>query len=76
MQRVAFYAPFGPLTKTEVVDALALVGAEIDVTVTPEDLSPLELLVMFDWAMREHLGASDNRSIRRRRRPSTVRLVP
>jgi hypothetical protein len=66
--RVTFYEPEGELTAELVSDALGLAG----VGVTPEAAEPwtrFERLLAYDWAVREHLRASDN-LVRRRERPS------
>lgn len=68
MTRISFLSPAGGCTAEAVTDTLALAG----VSVPPERArtwAPLELLLAFDWAMREHLHASDS-SVRRRERPA------
>jgi hypothetical protein len=55
------------------VDVLGLVG----VAVTAEAVaawSYLERVLVYDWAMREHLGAADN-PVRRRERPALLPRV-
>jgi hypothetical protein len=61
MVRPVLLEPAGGYTPEVVESALLLVGLPV---VPPlaviEQWSPLELMVAFDWAMREHLHASDN----------------
>lgn len=70
--RPTFLLPAGELTGQLVRDVLSLVG----VTHISEDLadawSPFERLLVYDWAMREHLAAGDRLT---RRRPRPVGLL-
>lgn len=59
-----------PASKQVLTDALGLAGVQVDDGAV--DLwTPLEQALAFDWALREHLGASDN-PIQRRPKPSFV----
>jgi len=70
MTRPEFLAPPGGSLVADTRMALALIGVEI-----PEDdvrgWTKYELMLAYDWAMREHLSASDN-TVRRRPKPSFV----
>lgn len=68
-----FLEPQGDLSPAVVADALGLAGIELPVSVV-RTWTPIELLVAYDWAIREHLNAGDNRCVRRRPCPSFVRL--
>ena len=75
MSRVTFLEPTGKVNPVNVSTALSLVGVEIPgATIVREGWCTLELLVAYDWAMREHLDASDNR-IQRRPCPSFVKRL-
>lgn len=52
-------------------DMLALVGCKGATTEQIEKWAPLEQAVVYDWAAREYLHASDN-PVRRRPRPSLI----
>lgn len=54
----------GPLLKR----VLQLVSVDVTVS-TAERWTKLERLIVFDWAMREHMAASDQ-PVKRRERPS------
>ncbi len=64
--RITFYSPEGELTPDLVSDVLTLV------TYYPKHKisfwTPNEMLIAYDWAIREHLSASGN-PVRRRPRP-------
>lgn len=60
------------LTASVVRDALALVGVNTALD-TVSTWTRNELALAYDWAMREHLHASDNR-VRQRPQPAFVRL--
>lgn len=63
-----FFEPQGELKWPMVYDLLCLVDADPN----PEQVerwTPIELLVAYDWAIREHLRASDNTTVRRRPKP-------
>jgi hypothetical protein len=64
-----FYAPApGTLSDQMLLDVLALVS----VLQPPESIpawSEMERIIAYDWAIREHLHASDN-MVRRREKPS------
>lgn len=69
LARPTFYVPAGELTGPVLRDALGLVGESL-----PDDWvlwTPLEAQVVCDWAMREHLHASDV-PVQRRPRPSLL----
>jgi hypothetical protein len=64
----SFYRPEGELTDKLVRDILFVVGV---ISVGPAVIATwteFERLIVVDWAMREHLHASDN-PVRRRPRP-------
>jgi hypothetical protein len=63
-----FYEPQGTLTWEMVFDLLCIVPADPSVEQMKE-WTPIELLIAYDWAIREHLRASDNTSVRRRPKP-------
>jgi len=75
VRRVSFFTPSNGLTAETTSRALDLVGVARE----PSDLgqlSPLELQLVYDWAMRVHLAAADNR-VQERPRPTVLdRLVP
>jgi hypothetical protein len=56
--RVSFYRP-RDLTAEVVVAVLSLVGVRVERSIV-ERWTKLELLLAYDWAMRNHLRASDN----------------
>jgi hypothetical protein len=62
--RVIFYSPAGPLTAQNMRLILMLVGIN-----APEHAithwTELEMVMAYDWAMRVHLRASDNRVMMR-----------
>jgi hypothetical protein len=53
-------------------DMLTVIGEDVS-TERIAHWAPLERAVVYDWAVREHLHASDN-LVRRRPRPSLVKL--
>lgn len=57
MRNIQFHEPTGRLTPSAANAALALVGYRLRRTAS----SPLELLLAYDWAIRAHLRAADNR---------------
>jgi hypothetical protein len=68
-RRVEFLEPPGGIDAEMLRDVILLAGGP---AVPPERLArwtDLERLLAYDWAAREHLHASDNRT-RRRPRPS------
>jgi len=66
--RVTFYEP--AIWRRETVrDALALAGVQVSAEVVGR-WTKYELLLAFDWAIREHMRAADNTSVRRRPKPS------
>lgn len=74
MARRSFLEPRGELDASLVFDALLLAGIEAD----PKHLdawTPIELLIAYDFAIREHLRAGDNLSVRRRPKPHFVALA-
>lgn len=74
MSRIAFYEPsegIRRLSDWELHCVLLLVGHEIE----PARIAPwteLERLLAYDYAMREHLHASDNPGIKRRPCPNFI----
>lgn len=64
----SFLAPNAELTPLIVRDVFGLVGVDIDPAHVLQ-WTPTELLLAYDYAVREHLSASDNRTVRRRPRP-------
>ena len=68
MTRVTFYEPEGGYTTHVVADALDLVSTSMPREVINR-WTRLELMVAYDWAIREFLHASDC-PVRRRERPS------
>lgn len=66
--RVEFLVPAGEITDKLLADALSLVGAVIPAV---RSLTKYERILAYDWAMREHLRASDN-LCRARPRPSFI----
>ena len=75
--RLIFYEPQGELTPQVAHDVLELVSAELKHPLpSVEEMSAyswLELVMVYDWAMREHLRASDHSEIKRRPVPSILR---
>lgn len=65
MSRLRLIDPARDLTPKIVADLLSLVCVDAG---SPADWSPVELRIAYDWAIREHLHASDN-VVRRRPRP-------
>lgn len=63
-----FFEPQGELKPQLVFDLLCMVSADPDYGQV-EQWTPIELLVAYDWAIREHLRASDNTTVRRRPKP-------
>lgn len=60
---VEFLCPDGPISDQMILDVVSLVDH-----VPPEDpagWTPLERLLVYDWAMRDHLRAAGNRVKRR-----------
>ena len=77
IKRVKMMEPSGELTADLVRDVLSLVLAASEVP----DLrlitrcTKMELGILYDWAIREHLHASDNVQIRRRSRPFLIEVL-
>lgn len=63
-----FFEPQGELHWRMVYTLLAMVGANPS-SGQVQQWTPIELLVAYDWAIREHLRASDNTTVRRRPKP-------
>ncbi len=63
-----FFEPQGDLGWKMVHDLLCMVSADPD-SGQMEQWTPIELLVAYDWAIREHLRAGDSTSMRRRPKP-------
>lgn len=75
LKRIKLYEPAGELTPSLVRDVLGLVD-----TVTPPlellaAITTMELGILYDWAIREHLHASDNVLVRRRERPYLIHAL-
>lgn len=68
--RPVLLGPAGEILPATLRDMLALVGEDVAVE-RIEKWAPLERAVVYDWAAREHLHASDN-PVRRRPRPSLL----
>jgi hypothetical protein len=73
--RPEFLEPQGELNAYSVRDVLLLVlpGSTVPAISSIERWSDMERLAVYDWAMREHLHASDG-SVRRRQRPRLLYL--
>ena len=75
--RLIFYEPQAELTPELAHNVLELVKAELDHPLpSVEEMGSytwLELVMVYDWAMREHLRASDHHEIRARPVPSILR---
>ncbi len=69
----SFLTPQNELTPEVLVDVLGLVSITVS-KATTSTWTEIERLIAWDWAMREHLHASDN-IIRRRPKPSFVRAA-
>ncbi len=65
MSRITLIDPATDLTPGIVADLLSLVCVDAPCAA---GWSPIELRIAYDWAVREHLHASDN-VVRRRPRP-------
>jgi hypothetical protein len=72
--RPTLLEPEGPVTADLVCDALGLVMEDPPEFEEVCKWSPLEMAVVYDWAIREHLHASDN-IVRRRQRPRLIDLT-
>lgn len=70
MTRRTFFEPQGKLGPALVIDALGLASVELE-PAKVQAWTELELLVAYDWAIREHLSAGDC-PVRRRTKPSFV----
>lgn len=71
--KVTLLEPTGTLTIDMVQDVLSLIDEVPPPRSGLEHLTPLELAMIYDYAMREHLTASDNR-MQRRRKPGVLDL--
>lgn len=72
MPRPRFLEPAGGYTAEVVEHALLLVNETVP-AYRIQGWSPMERMLVFDWAMREHLNASDSQ-ISRRPKPAIVQL--
>lgn len=72
--RLELMTPRGALTAALVRDALGLVMEQAPAIDIMSRWTQNELLLVYDWAMREHANASDA-PVRRRPRPYLVTLV-
>lgn len=76
MTRVEFLEPIGGLTPQVVSDTLLMAPHLPQATSSQlAELSHHELLLIYDYAMREVLRASDNVTVRRRDMPAVLRWV-
>jgi hypothetical protein len=73
MARITFWEPRGKLTPELIRDVLMLISLDVDLD-TIKTWTPNELLMVYDWAMREHARASDN-IVRRRPRPALLAVA-
>jgi len=71
--RPTFFEPEGGLRPQTVHDMLSMVISPPPLAEL-ERFAPLELLVAYDWAVREHMRASDN-LVRRRPMPRILVLA-
>ena len=73
--RPEFFEPQGELNAYSVRDVLLLVlpGRGVPSLAEIGRWTSLEMLLVYDWAMREHLRAADN-PVRRRERPRLLAL--
>lgn len=72
--RVRFYRPAGGLTEDVILGVLSLVAAEIEDYPARQRVrswTEMERLVVYDWAWRIHLKASDN-PVHIRPRPDAI----
>jgi hypothetical protein len=69
--RLEVLVPRGELTAVLVRDVLLLVQVTVPLG-TVESWTRFERLLAYDWAMREHLAASDHPASLRRDRPSFI----
>jgi hypothetical protein len=67
--RPTFYRPEGELTDRLLLNMLSLVGENDQAPADVREWSEFERLIVADWAIREHLRASDNQ-VRSRPRPA------
>lgn len=81
MVRLTLWEPKGKLTAEIVYDVLTL-GCGIGDLPSREEAglqirrwTPNERSIVYDWAIREHLRASDNLTVRRRPRPYLVEIL-
>ena len=74
IKRIKLYEPRGELNADLVFDVLGLVLKLHDVPDVRllRRLTVMELGIVYDWAIREHLHASDNVQVRRRERPFLI----
>lgn len=69
MRKIGFFMPSRKLTLNVTRDALGLVGVRVGEIGA---WTPHELIMAYDWAMREHLRVSANRRVHGRPKPSFV----
>jgi hypothetical protein len=70
--RIEFISPKDEITDEMLARVLGLVGA--DTACQMARLTKYERILAYDWAMREHLTASDN-LCRRRPKPSFIEVT-
>ncbi len=73
MMRPELLTPAGPVAAGRLVDVLALAGLAVPLE-RAEAWTVNERAVAYDWAVREHLAASDHQ-VRRRDKPTFVSLA-
>jgi hypothetical protein len=75
LKRVTFFTPEGELTEDVLVDLLGLVMEAVPESRALRALTHLERLLVYDWAIREVLRASDNATVRARPAPRILELL-
>jgi hypothetical protein len=72
--KLKLFDPHGPLTPEIAGDAILLAGGGDVPQAVIGQWSPHELAIAFDWAIREHMAASDN-AVQRRPKPWFVTVA-
>jgi hypothetical protein len=75
LKRVTFFTPEGELTEDVLVDLLGLVMEAVPESRALRALTHLKRLLVYDWAIREVLRASDNATVRARPAPRILELL-
>jgi len=73
MARITFWEPTGKLTPDLVRDVLMMISLDVELEIL-KTWTRTELLMVYDWAAREHARASDN-IVRRRPRPALLAVA-